>query len=372
MNKRIRSSSQVVILLTASMVVPMAVDHSNKEEHAVHWPTVLCAFSTLLSGLSLYGLVAEFLPARPGPYRYMAIKSLVHVYALFLVSLSFSLSLMVRMVPAATSLTLAVSAVLVTHRLRRCVATALRDDVEGYMGCEEELQQLIELSTYAASMFFGGWFGMAFFYFENYSEVAGHARFLPSEYLTFFVSVGASLLIVKAVPGKPAPDRQQQPVREVMALVCTLVFFVVVTVLVIAESKVGNYVALALVPEAIALIACCAQLLLGLPEWLREYSGAVAGEPAPHNFVGVSLTLLLSVLTYRVKDVRALSSLYDEVFVLLTTADVVAALGWRMLTQPPVPVEAPQVQAAAKILAFFTYCLLVLSVLAFMGVVFGL
>lgn len=85
----------------------------------------------------------------------------------------------------------------------------------------------------------------------------------------------------------------------------------------------------------------------------------------------MSLTLLLAVLTYRAKDARAMSSVYDEAFVLVTAAAVVAALGWRLLTQPPTPIEAPEFQVAAKILAFSTFWLLLLSVLAFLGVMFG-
>ena len=86
------------------------------------------------------------------------------------------------------------------------------------------------------------------------------------------------------------------------------------------------------------------------------------------------LALLLAVLTYCAKDVdvdQALSTLYDEAFVLVTAAALVAALAWRLLTQPPTPTQAPEVQAAAKVLAFSTFCLLVLSVLAFLGVLFG-
>jgi hypothetical protein len=65
-------------------------------------------------------------------------------------------------------------------------------------------------------------------------------------------------------------------------------------------------------------------------------------EPSPASFVSVSLTLLMAVS-------RALSSLYDEAFVLVTTAAVVASLG-----QSPTQTRAPGVQAAAKIRAFFT------------------
>ncbi|KAL6603152.1 hypothetical protein ACP70R_043513 [Stipagrostis hirtigluma subsp. patula] len=376
LNKRIQSSSLVVMVLAAGIVVPMAVEHSNKKQQAMHLPTVLCTYLTFLSGLSLRGLVSEFLDPSPGRRRYAAIKALVHACALLLVSLSFSLSLMMRMNVVATSLTLAAAAALVVRRLWWCTTTRLRDDVDAYMGCEDELQQLLELSTNVTSMLFGGWFGMAFFYFQRYPEEARDARFLPSEYLTFFTSVAASLMLLKAVPGRPARDRQ--PVRELMALICVLVAGVVATALVIAASKVRGFAALALVPEAVALAAWCAQrararwaLPVRWPDWLGHGGGGAQGEPPSHSFVSVSLTLLLAVLTYRAKDVRALSTLYDEAFVLVTTAAVVAALGWRLLTQPPTPTGAPGVQAAAKILAFFTFWLLVVSVLAFLGVMFG-
>ncbi|XP_062229552.1 uncharacterized protein LOC133927210 [Phragmites australis] len=379
LNKRIQSSSLVVMVLAAGIVVPMAVEHSNKQQRAMHLPTVFFSYLTFVSGISLRGLVAEFLNPKPGRRRYVAIKAFVHACALLLVSLSFSLSLMMRMNIVVTSLTLATAAALIAHRLWQCAATGLKADLNAYMGCEEELQQLLELSTNVKSMLFGGWFGMAFFYFQNYPEEARDARFLYSEYLTFFTSVAASLMLLKAVPGKQVQDRQ--PVRELMALICALVTGVVTTALVIAASKVRGYAALALVPEAVALAAWCTQwardrlkLPVSLPPWLRNdgHGGGTQDEPSSHSFVSVSLTLLLAVLTYRAKDVdRAMSTLYDEAFILVTTGAVVAALGWRLLTQPPTPTGAPGVQAAAKILAFSTFCLLVVSVLAFIGVMFG-
>jgi hypothetical protein len=261
----------------------------------------------------------------------------------------------------------------VVHRVWKCAATTLEMDVEAYLGCEEELQQLLELSTSITSMLFGGWFGMAFYYFQNNPEEVRDLRFLPSEYLTFFTSVAASLMLAKTVPQKPC----SQPLKEIMVLICAVATGVVTTSLMIAASKVGGYVVLALIPEAIALAAWCAQRsseCLELPvrwpdEWLGyDHHGGSKGEP---TFVSVSLTLLMAVLSYRAKDARALSSQYDEAFVLVTTAAVVASLGWRLLTQSPTPTRAPGVQAAAKILAFFTFWLLLLSVLALLGVMFG-
>ncbi|TKW22632.1 hypothetical protein SEVIR_4G241400v4 [Setaria viridis] len=373
LNKRIQSSTPIVILLAAGIVVPMTVEHSNKKE-AMHPPTMFCSYVTFLSGVALRSLVAECLDPEPCPCRYVAIKALVHACAFFLVSLSFSLSLMTRMNAVGTSITLAAAAAYVAHRLWRCAATKLHEDVRAYAGCEENLQQLLELSTNVTSMLFGGWFGMAFFYFQNNPEEARDARFLPSEYITFSTSVAASLLFVKAVPRRLAPC--PRPVRELMALTGALVCGVVATALVIAASKVRGYAALALVPEAAALGAWCVQrardqwqLPVALPASL---GGGAQGEPPSHSFVSVSLTLLLAVLTYRAKDVdRALSTLYDEAFVLVTTAAVVAALAWRLLTQPPIPTDKPDVQAASRILAFSTFCLLVLSVLSFLGVMFG-
>ncbi|RCV22554.1 hypothetical protein SETIT_4G229900v2 [Setaria italica] len=360
LNKRIQSSTPIVILLAAGIVVPMTVEHSNKKA-AMHPPTMFCSYVTFLSGVALRSLVAECLDPEPCPCRYVAIKALVHACAFFLVSLSFSLSLMTRMNAVGTSTTLA-------------AAAGLNEDVRAYAGCEENLQQLLELSTNVTSMLFGGWFGMAFFYFQNNPEEARDARFLPSEYLTFSTSVAASLLFVKAVPRRLAPC--PRPVRELMALTGALICGVVATALVIAASKVRGYAALALVPEAAALGAWCAKrardrwlLPVALPASL---GGGAQGEPPSHSFVSVSLTLLLAVLTYRAKDVdQALSTLYDEAFVLVTTAAVVAALAWRLLTQPPIPTDKPDVQAASRVLAFSTFCLLVLSVLSFLGVMFG-
>jgi hypothetical protein len=47
-----------------------------------------------------------------------------------------------------------------------------------------------------------------------------------------------------------------------------------------------------------------------------------------HDFINVSLTLLLAVLSYRVKDVRALCLQRGLRFV--TTTTVVAVLGWSL------------------------------------------
>lgn len=344
-----------------------ADDHSNKEQLGVHRPTAFCAFGTLLSGISLYGLVAEFLTdGPPGRRCYVAIKALVHVYALFLVSLAFSISFMMRMSVAATSSTLLASAALVTFRQWQWPLTALGADVRAYMGCEEELQHLIELSANVASGFLGGWFTVAFYYFQHHPDEANDARLLVSKYFTFLTSVGASLLTVNAVPGNNHLMVCLQPAWKLVVLTCVLAGSVMATALVIAESKVGPYVALALIPEAIAFTAWCAQVVVALPGWLQTYGHG--GEPAPFSFVGVPLTLLLALLlTFRAKDAGALSSLFDEAFVLFASADVVAAMGWRLLTQPPVPVNATAVQAPAKILAFFTWLLLFISVLFFIG-----
>ncbi|PUZ59542.1 hypothetical protein GQ55_4G050800 [Panicum hallii var. hallii] len=255
---------------------------------------------------------------------------------------------------------------LVVHRLWQCAATGLRDDVDAYRNCEEQLQQLLDLSTSVTSTLFGGWFR--------------DARFVPSEYLTFFISVAASLMLLKAVRKRAGGPQQ---VTELVALLYALVAGVAATALVIAASKVRGYAALALAPEAVALAAWCARRLDGRPgrrlrllplrvQDLLNYSG-VHGEPPGHGFVSVSLPLLLGVLTYRAKVIeRALSTLYDEAFVLVTAAAALAALGWRLLTQPPMLTRYPEAQAAATVLAFSTYSLLVLSVLTFLGVILGL
>jgi hypothetical protein len=364
--------------------MPMAIEQSNKRQQVImHLPTLFCTFLTFFCGLSLRGLVGECFCPIPGPRRYVAIKSLVHACALLLVSLSFSLSLMMRMNVVATSATVAAAAAFVAHRLWQCAVTELRDDVEAYKTCEEELQQLLDLSTSVTSTLFGGWFGMAFFYFRNYPEEARDARFVPSEYLTFFTSVAASLMLLKAVR-KRAQGPQQ--VSELVLLLYALVAGVAATALVIAASKVRGYAALALVPEAVALAAWCARRFDGRPgrrprllpktvQDLLDYinQGGGHGEPPGHGFVSVSLPLLLGVLTYRAKDIeRALSTLYDEAFVLVTAAAALAALGWRLLTQPPMLTRYPEAQAAATVLAFSTFSLLVLSVLTLLGLIFGL
>lgn len=363
------------MFLAGGILTPIAVEHSNKKQQSMHLPTLICTFLTFFCGLLLRGLVGECWHTVPGPRRYIAIKSLVHACALLLVSLSFSLSLMMSMNVIATSITFAAAALFVAHRLWQCVVRKLKDDVNAYWGCEEELQQLLDLSTNVTSTLFAGWFGTAFFYFRNYPNLAHEARFVPSEYLIFFTSVAASLMLLKAVR-KRAKGPQQ--LAELMALLYALVTGVVTTTLVIAASKVRGYAVLALIPEVMALIAWYARepdrrfKLLPL-RWqdLLNYGGH--GEQPGHALVAVALPLMLMVLTYHVKDIeRALSTLYDEAFVLFTAAAAIAALGWRLLTQPRMLTSYPNVQAAATVLAFSTFSLLVLSVLSFLGVIFGL
>ncbi|CAN6177155.1 unnamed protein product [Urochloa humidicola] len=358
------------MILAAGIVVPLAVEGSNGKK--IHLPTTIFAYFSFLSGLSLRGLVSEFVDPNPGRRRYIAVKLLVHACALLLVFLSFSLALMMRMSVVATSITVAAAAVFVAHRLWQCAAAPLDADLIAFMGCEEELHQLLDLSTGVTSTLFGGWYGTAFYYYQNYAEEASDARLVPSEYLTFFTSVVASLVLVKAVPRR----HSARPARELMALACALASGVAATALVVAASKVGGYAALALVPEAVAFAAWCANradhmLPVIWPEWLSYGHGGGGVEPASNSFVGVSSTLLLAVLSYRVKDARAFSTAFDNVFIVVTTSAVVAALGWRLLTQPPTPIRTPGVQAAAKILSFATFWLLLLSVLIFLGVMLG-
>lgn len=360
------------MVLAAGIFTPIAIEHSNKKQQSMHLPTMLCTFLTIFCGLLLRGLVGECWHTVPGPRRYVAIKSLVHACALLLVSLSFSLSLMMSMNIIATSVTFAAAALFVAHRLWQCAVRDLKDDVNAYWKCEEQLQQLLDLSTNVTSTLFAGWFGMAFFYFRNCPNLAHDAQLVPSEYLTFFTSVAASLMLLKAVRKK---DKGPQKLAELMALLYALVTGVVTTTLVIAASKVRGYAVLALIPKAIALAAWYAQRLKGrfrLPvSWkdLLNYGGH-GGEQPGHALVGVALPLMLMVLTYHVKDdlERALSTLYDEAFVLFTAAAAIPALGWRLLTQPPTLTNYPDAQAAATVLAFSTFFLLVLSVLSFLGV----
>lgn len=184
------------MLLAAGLVVPMAVDYTNKK-NKVHMPTVMCAYVTFLLGLSLRGLVSEFLETTPGRRRYAAIKIAVHACVIMLASLSFTVSLMLPMNIIVTSLTLAAATVFVLHRLWKCAGTTLEMDVEAYDGCEEELQQLLELASSLTSMLFGGWFGVALYSFQNYhDEAVGDVR--PSEYLAFFTSVAATMMLTSA------------------------------------------------------------------------------------------------------------------------------------------------------------------------------
>ena len=67
------------MVLAAGIVVPLAVEHSNKKK--VRPPMVICAYLTFLFGLSLHGLVSEFLDPSPGRRRYIAVKTLVHACA---------------------------------------------------------------------------------------------------------------------------------------------------------------------------------------------------------------------------------------------------------------------------------------------------
>jgi len=128
---------------------------------------------------------------------------------------------------------------------------------------------------------------LVFYYFQNYPEEVREARFLPSEYLTFFTSGAASLMLVKAVPQKPC----SQPVKDLMVLICAVATGVVTRDDFAHDRSVQGgcgYVVLALIPEAIALAAWCAQRsseCLELPvrwpgEWPGyDHHGGSKGEP---------------------------------------------------------------------------------------------
>ncbi|KAF8723044.1 hypothetical protein HU200_022193 [Digitaria exilis] len=319
LNTRIQSSSQTVMILSAGMFMPMAMEHSNNKQQQQyqeeHIPAMICTFLTFFCGLSLRGLVGECFPPIPGPRRYIAIKLLVHLCAILLVSLSFALSLMMGgMNVVVTSVTLAAASAFVACRLWQCAATDLSVDVEAYRNCEEQLQQLLDLPTNIMSTLFLGWFTMVFFYFRNYPEEAHNARFIPSEYLTFFFSVAGALMLLMAVRRR-------------------------------AEGR----------------------------QHVTQIKSQQGGEPPAHGFMAVVLPLLLAVLAYQVKDIdrRALSSLYDEMFVLFTAAAAVSASVWRLLTLPPMLTNYQEARAAATILALSTFSLLLLCVLAFIAVIFG-
>ncbi|CAL4937864.1 unnamed protein product [Urochloa decumbens] len=371
LKKRVQSSSLALVLLAASILVPMLVESSNQKQ--VHQPTVIVAVTTVILGFGLFTLVFSIPHGHPPGPHYVAIKTLLHLCAVALVALSFSLSLMMRMNAAVAYSTLAAAGAYAGHRLWQCAARAFAADLEAYTGCEEEVHQLLETATGITSLLFGVWFGTAFFFFQNFPEEARDGRLLPSEYLIFFNSVAASLMFVKSVPRRLPPP--PQPVCEIRALVYALVAGAVATALAIAASKVGRYAA------ALALAVGCAQwakdswgLPIALPACLRtQQEDGQGGEPAEalsQNIVVVSMTLLVAVLSYHAKDAKALSTLYDEAYVLVTTAAVVAALGWRLLTLPPVRTWAG-VHAAAKVLAHAAVWLLLLSTLGLAGVMYG-
>ncbi|CAL5049260.1 unnamed protein product [Urochloa decumbens] len=370
------------MILAVGMVMQLGVDNSNEKQ--VHKPTFFIAYGSLVLSLGLSGLVwFRSSPSRPHDKEYVAIKLLLHACVLCLVSLCFSLSLMLRMKLAVTATALAAAVLYVLHRLWQCYKTALDVDLDAYRGCEEVLQQLIELSTMGTSMLLSGWFSMAFYYFQNYPEEARDARFVPSEHITFLASVALSLMLVKSVPRpRRVPPLRRRLVCELAVLICLLFVAMVTVALVIAASKVGTRGALlALIPEAAAAVAFCTEWAtdwLGLPsvlpEWLVEYDQGGAqqgGETPPQSFFSVALMVLLAVLSYHVKNVRALSTLYDEVFVLATAGATVAALGWRFLVHLLKLNQKTGVQAAAKTLACFAFLLLMLSVLALPGFLFG-
>jgi hypothetical protein len=86
------------MVLEAGLVVPMTVEYCNDKKKQVHVPTVICAYLTFLLELSLHGLDPTV-----GRHRYVAIKLAVHACILMLVSLSFTMSLMMWMNVVVTS-----------------------------------------------------------------------------------------------------------------------------------------------------------------------------------------------------------------------------------------------------------------------------
>jgi len=113
------------------------------------WPPL-----TFLFGLSLYGFVFEFLNPSLDHHWYVTVKMAVNADVLMLVS--FTMSLMMRMIIISTSLIIVAD----VHNVRCALGMEVRAtthdrDVGAYMGCEEEFQQLVELSTSITSMLFG-------------------------------------------------------------------------------------------------------------------------------------------------------------------------------------------------------------------------
>ncbi|CAN6209685.1 unnamed protein product [Urochloa humidicola] len=308
-------------VIVLGILVPLIIESSNQKQ--AHAPTILLAFFNLLFWFVLSFLTYNLSPSSSSHSRvgYAAIKLCLHICVLWLVALSFSLSLMMRMNKAATITTLVAAAAFVAHRAWQCTRTDLDADVAMYRGHEEVIHHLIQLSTMATTMLLGAWFSSSFFYFQNYPEDDRDAWLLPSQYLTFFISVAASLTLIKSVA------RSEQPLWRILVLVYGLYTGLVVLALLNGASRAGRYrwwAPLALVPEAVALA-------VWLVLWVKhklENRGAPAGvvqaqgeqqQQAPQAQEAVvvgAFAVVMALVSYSVKSfARAMSTLYDEVLV---------------------------------------------------------
>ncbi|CAN6165592.1 unnamed protein product [Urochloa humidicola] len=388
LSKRIQLFPVAIAIILLGILVPLINESSNQKQ--AHNLTMLCAYFNLLFWVILSVLTYKLSP-RPRTHSrggYVAIKLFLHLCVIALVTLSFSLSQMMRMNKVVAILILVAAAVFVAHRAWQCVGTELDADVAKYKGNEEVIHHVIELSTMTTTMVLGAWFSSAFFYFQNYPEDDRDAWLLPSQYLTFFISVAASIMLLKSIA------RSEQPLWRILVLMYGLYTGLVVLVLAIGASRAGRYrwwAPLALVPEAVAVAVWFVLWVRHkfLNWWRGQQPGHQQqqqgqqqqqqaaprdgghGEQQPHEAIAIgAFAVVIALVSYNVKRyARALSTLYDEVFVICITGAGVAALGWRMLTQPPIRPQAPGVRAAARTLAWSAICLAGVSLVMLFGII---
>lgn len=82
----------------------------------------------------------------------------------------------------------------------QCVAVPLDTDLLAYIRCKDDVHRLLEICFGITSIVFCGWYNMAVFCFQDYPEAPRGERFRPWKYATFFTSIVASPLLMKAVP----------------------------------------------------------------------------------------------------------------------------------------------------------------------------
>ncbi|CAN6180526.1 unnamed protein product [Urochloa humidicola] len=379
---RIRMFPTSIAIFLLGILLPLINESSNQKQ--AHNLTMLCSYFNLLFWFILSVLTYNLSPSprTHSKHGYVAIKLCLHLCVIALVTLAFSFSQMMRMSKVVAILTLVAAAAFIAHRAWQCVGTELDADVAKYNGNEDVIHHLIELSTMTTTMVLGAWFSSAFFYFQNFQKDDHDTWLLPSQYLTFFISVAASIMLVKSVA------RSQEPLWRILVLMYGLYTGLMALALIIGASRAGHYrwwAPLALVPEAVALTVWFVLWVRHkfLNWWRGQQQGQQQqqqppppqdgghGEQQPHEAIAIGAFAVMTVLvSYNVKSyARALSTLYDEVFVICITGAGVAALGWRMLTQPPIRAQVPGVRVAAKTLAWSAICLAGVSLVMLLGII---